>query len=148
MAKDGYGTVGDQQVTEGGVSALWKQLRAVQRRVVGLGAHRARGWGRRVLSRYEQAHTGKGDLGIWRLRLGRGDDLCRLCRDEVVETGDHLVCECKGIRGFAGWDWRRRVDLDAKSRWAYEYDEHGRLKVGDRVGDFFARLDCELCDVG
>ena len=52
-----------------------------------------------------------------------------------------------GTRGYAGWDWVRGVDVDDKSRWAYEYEEAGRVKVGDRVEDFFSRLDCELCSV-
>ena len=93
MAKEGCRSIGDPQVTEGGVRALWKRLRAGQGRVVGLEAGRATRWGRRALSRYVQTRTGKGDLGIWRRRLGRGDGLCRLCRGGVVESGDHLVFE-------------------------------------------------------
>ena len=46
IAKVGCLTFGDQQVTEGGVRALWKRLRAAQQRVVGLGAGRATMWGR------------------------------------------------------------------------------------------------------
>ena len=38
--------------------------------------------------------------------------------------------------------------MDDKSRWAYEYEEGGKVKVGDRVEDFFAWLDGELCGVG
>ena len=100
------------------------------------------------MSRYVQAHTAKGDLGVWQRRLGRGDGLCRLCRDRVVEIGDHLVFVCEGVRGFAGWECWRWVDLDDKSRWAYKYEEGGRVRVGDRVEDSFARLDCEWCSVG
>ena len=62
MAKEGCRAFGDPQVMEGGVRALWKWLRAGQRKTVGLGAGRATRWGRRVLSRYGQARTGKGDL--------------------------------------------------------------------------------------
>ena len=40
LAKAGCLTVGAPQVTEGGVRALWKGLRASQRRLVGLGAGR------------------------------------------------------------------------------------------------------------
>ena len=119
MAKGGRRGIGDPQVTEGGVRALWKRLRAGQRRVIGLGAGRATRWGRRALSRYVQARTGKGDLGVWRRRLGRGDGLCRLCRGRVVESGDHLVFECAGTRELSGWEWGRWVDLDDRSRWAY-----------------------------
>ena len=128
--------------------ALWKRLRSCQCRVVGLGAGRATKWGRRAISRYVQARTGKGDLGAWRLRLGRGGGLCRLCRGGVVETGDHLVFECPGTRGLVGWDWRRWAELDDRSKWAYEFEEGGRTVVGDLVEDFFAGLDRELCGVG
>lgn len=65
-----------------------------------------------------------------------------------METGDHLVFEYEGTRGFTGWDWRRWVDLDDKSRWAYDYEHDGRVMLSDRVKDFFARFDCELGGVG
>ena len=65
-----------------------------------------------------------------------------------MESGDHLVCECAGTRGLSGWEWRRWVNLDDRSRWAYEYEEGGKVRVGDRVEDFFAGLDRELCVVG
>ena len=94
-------------------------MRAGQRKVLGLGAGRATQWGRRALSRYVQARTGNGDLGVWWRRLGRGDGLCRLCRRGVVELGDHLVYECEGTRSLVGLGWRRWVDLDDRSRWAY-----------------------------
>ena len=118
LAKAGCLAGGDSQVTEGGVRAFWKRLRSCQRRVVGLGAGRATKWGRRAISRYVQARTGKGDLGAWRVRLGRGCGLCRLYRGGVVETGDHLVFECPGMRGLVGWDWRRWAELDNGSKWA------------------------------
>lgn len=84
--------------------ALRNHLRAGQQRVVGLGVGRATKWGRQVISRYAQARTGKGDIGIWQRQLGRGDGLYRLCRTGVVETGDHLVLDCAGTSGFVGWD--------------------------------------------
>ena len=100
------------------------------------------------MSRYVQARTGKGDLGVWRARLNRGDGLCRLCEDAVVESGDHLVFECVGTVVGRGWDWSQWLGLDDRSRWAYEYEEGGRVRTGDRVEDFFAWLDRELCGVG
>ena len=148
LPKAGCLAFGDPQVTEWGVRALWKWLRAGQRGVVGLCAGRAPRWGRRAISRYAQARTRKGDLGIWRRRLGRGDGLCRLCRGGEVETGDHLVFNCAGMRGFVGWDWRGWIDWDDRSRWAYEYELGGRVSVGDQVEDFFSKLDRELCGVG
>ena len=72
MAQEGCRPDGDPQVTEGGVRALWKRLKAGQRRVVGLGVGRTTQWEWRALSRYVQARTEKGDLGFWRRRLGRG----------------------------------------------------------------------------
>ena len=117
MAKEGCrAAIGDPQVTEGGVRALWKRLRAGERKVVGLGAGKTTQCGRRALSRYVQARTGKGDLGVWQRRLGRGDGSCRLCRNGVVETGDHLVYECEGTRVLVGWEWGRCVDLDDRSK--------------------------------
>ena len=38
--------------------------------------------------------------------------------------------------------------MDDKSLWAYEHEEGGAVKIGDRVEDFFAWLDCELYGVG
>ena len=115
---------------------------------MGLGAGRATRWGRQALSRYVQARTGKGDLVVWRRRLGRGDSLCRLCREGVVKSGDHLVFECAGTRDLSGWEWRRWVDLDDRSRWASEYEGGGKVRVGDQVEDVFAGLDRELCGLG
>ena len=148
MAQEGCWVIGDLQVTEGGVWALLKRLRAGQWKVVGLGAGQTTQWGWRALSRYVQGRTGKRDLGVWRRRLAREDGSCRLCRDGVVGTGDHLVFECEGARGLIGWEWRRWIDLYDWSKWAVEYEEGGRVLVGDWVEDCFARLDRELTGVG
>ena len=148
LAKAGCAGGGPIKATEGGVRALWKRLRASDRSVAGLGAGRVSGWGRRAVGRYAQLRTEKGDLGMWRARLGRGGGLCRLCDGGVVETGDHLVFRCPGTRRGVGWEWSRWIEMDDKSRWAYEYEEGGKVKVGDRVEDFFAWLDRELCGVG
>ena len=148
LAKAGCKRDGPARVTEGGVRALWKRLRGSERSVAGLGAGRVPGWDRRAVSRYAQLRTGKGDLGAWRARLGRGGGLCRLCDRGVVETGGHLVFGCPGTRCGVGWEWSRWIELDDKSRWAYEYEEGGKVRVGDRVEDFFAWLDGELCGVG
>ena len=79
MAKAGCGGRDPRRATEGGVGALWKKLRAGERSVAGLGAGRVSGWGRRAVCRYAQLRTGKGDLGAWRARLGRGEGLCQMC---------------------------------------------------------------------
>ena len=148
MAKAGCEMVGPSRATEGGVRALWKKFRAGERSVAGLVGGRVSKWGRRAVSRYAQLRTGKGDLGAWRARLGWGEGWCRLCGVGAVESGGHLVFRCPGTRGGVGWSWSRGIELDDKSRWAYEYEEGGRLKVGDRVEDFFACLDHQLCGIG
>ena len=51
--------------------ALWKRMRAGERSVAGFDKGRVSKWSRRAGSRYIQARTGKGDLGVWRDRLGR-----------------------------------------------------------------------------
>ena len=70
IAKEGCGRPDPPVVTKGGIRALWKRLRADDRAVLGFGLGRAVRWGRRAVSRYVQARTGKGDLGVWRERLG------------------------------------------------------------------------------
>ena len=148
LAKAGCEKDGPAWVTEGGVRALCKRLRSNERSVAGLGAGTVSGWDCRAVSRYTQLRTGKGDLGAWLARLGRGEGVCRLCDRGVVETGGHLVFGCPRTRCGVGWKWSRWIELDDKSRWAYEYEEGGRVKVGDRVEDFFAWLDGELCGIG
>ena len=140
--------VGPRRVTEGGVRALWKKLRAAERSVCRYGKERVPKWSRRAASRYVQARTGKGNLGVWRERLGRGVGLCCLCQEGASETGDHLVFECTGSRGGVGWDWALWLEMDDKTKWAYEFEEGGKVSVGDRVENFFAWLDRELCGVG
>ena len=136
LARAGCGGGGIPRAMEGGVRALWKKLRARERSVSGLGAGRISGWGRRAASRYTQLRTGKGDLGVWRKRLGRGLGSCCLCQGDL-EMGGHLVFRCPKTQEGIGWQWARWIDLDDKARWAYEYEEAGRVWVGDRVEDFF-----------
>ena len=56
--------------------------------------------------------------------------------------------KCVGTRGVVGWEWVRWIELDDKSKWAYEFEECGKVCVGDRVEDFVAWLDREICEVG
>ena len=37
--------------------------------------------------------------------------------------------------------------MDDKSKWAYEFEEVGKVWIGDPVEDFFAWLDKELSGV-
>ena len=98
LAKAGCIKVGPRWVTEGGVRTLWTKLRAGDRSVVELGAGRVSGWGRRAVSRYAQLRTGKGDLGVWWARSGRGEGLCRWCEYGTIELGSHLVFGCPRTR--------------------------------------------------
>ena len=138
IAKAGCLVGGPTTMTEGGMRALWKRLRAGQWSAVGYGAGWVSRWDPLAVSRYVQARTDKRELGVWRMRLGRGCVLCRLCQKGATETGDHLVCECMSTKGGMGWKWGRWIELDDKSKWAYEFEEGGKLGVGDRVDDFFA----------
>ena len=94
MAKIGCEGRDEPVVTEGGIRALWRVVRARDRSVVGCGSGRVVRWGRRAVSRYTQARANKGDLGVRRERLGRGGGLCRLC-GSAPESGDHLVFDCR-----------------------------------------------------
>ena len=85
LAKARCGGGGIPRVTEGGLRALWKTLRAGERTVSGLGAGRIARWGRHAAIRYAQLRTGKGNLGVWRERLGRGLVNYRLCQG-ALET--------------------------------------------------------------
>ena len=147
MAKLGCGQGGDPTVTEGRVRALWKGIRAAERSVVGCGMGRVARWGRRAVSRYAHLRMNKGDLGVWRERLGRGGSLCRLC-GAAPETGPHLVFDCQRCVPGRGWCWGGWGEIDDKALWQYEYEKRGRVLYGDRVEDFFAWLDRELCGVG
>ena len=147
MAKLGCGRGDDPVVTEGGVRALWKKIRAAERSVVECGMGRVARWGRRAVSRYAQLSMNKGDLGVWRERLGRGGGLCRLC-GEAPELGTHLVFECGKYVLGRGWCWGGWREMDNKALWGYEYKEGGQVRYGDQVEDFFTWLDREVCGVG
>ena len=82
---------GPRRVTEGSMRTWWKKLRAAKRSVCGYGKGRVPKWGRRAASRYVQARTGKGDLGVWTERLCRGVGFCCLYQEWTSEMGDHLV---------------------------------------------------------
>ena len=147
MARLGCERGNAPMITEGGVRALWKGVRAAERSVVGCGMGRVASWGRWAVSHYAQMRTNKGDLEVWRERLGRSGGLYRLCGD-AEESSNHLVFDCQVCVPGRGWCWGGWGELDDKSLWRYEYEEGGRVKLGDRVEDFFAWLDRELCGVG
>ena len=84
---------------------------------------------------------------MWKERLGRGLGNCGLCWKDL-ETGGHLVFRCLWTREGVGWQWAWWIELDDRAKWAYEYEEAGCVRLGDRVEDFFTWLDRELCGVG
>ena len=133
-------------VTEGGVRALWKRMRAEERSVVGCSMGRVARWERRAVSRYAQLRTNQGDLWVWRERLGRGGGLCRLC-GSATQTGPHLVFDCRMGVPRRGWCWGGWGELDDRVLWQYEYEEGSQVRFDDRVEDFFTCLDRELCSV-
>ena len=100
-----------------------------------------------MVSPYAQARTNKGDLGLWRERLGRGGGLCHLC-GVAPKSGSHLVFDCQVCAPGWGWPWGGWGEMDDRALWRYEYEERGQVRFGDRVEDFFAWLDRELCGVG
>ena len=91
------------------------------------------------MSRYAQLRTNKGDLGVWRVRLGRGDGLCCLC-GAATESGNHLVFDCSMCSPGRGWCSGGWGELDDKALWRFVYEEGGRVMVGDRVEYFFSCL--------
>lgn len=130
------------QISEGGVRAFWKALRAGERAQTGLGAGRVVHWKRRGVLRYTQLRVGKGDVGQWRRTRGRGEYLCRLCGVEE-ETGNHLVLACGEVDGFHGWGWWwwSCEEMDDRKRWRYIEEVDGKQVVRSRVEGFFLNLD-------
>lgn len=51
-------------------------------------------------------------------------------------------------RGWRWSEWREWSDLDNPARWKYEYEEHGKVQVGDWVEDYFNELREVLSGVG
>lgn len=69
--------------------------------------------------------------------MGREDGLCRHCQISQTETGHYLVFDCSGSWRGMGWKWGLWIELDEKSKWAYEFEEGGKLRVGNQVEDMF-----------
>ena len=137
LAKMGCKRGDSPVVTEGGVRARWKGVRAAERLFVGYGMGRVAWWGRQTVSQYAQLQTIKGDLSVWKERLSRGGGLCCLC-GVASESGPHLVFDCWKGAPERAWCWGGWGELNDKALWWYEYKEGGQVRVGDRVEDFFA----------
>ena len=148
MAKAGCRESLLPQITEGGVTAYWKDVRTRERAQRGLGSGLVVRWNRRAVLRYTHLRVGKGDMGEWRRVIGTGDSLCRLCGVEG-ETGTHLVFGCQESYGLRPWNWASWGEMDDKRKWRYTVEgEGGKVMVRDRVEDFFVALYKALVGVG
>ena len=147
-AKAGCGESLLPQITEGGVSAYWKDVRARERAQRGLGSGRVVRWNRRAVLRYRHLRVGKGDVGEWRRVIGTEGTLCLLFGIEE-ETETHLVFGCEGSYGLQPWNWTSWEEMDDKRRWRYTVGGEGGKVMGcDKVEDFFVALDKALVGVG
>ena len=136
------------QITEGGVRAYWKDVRAKERAQRGLGSGQVVRWNRRAVLRYTCLRVGKGDVGEGRRVIGTEGTLCRLCGVEE-ETGTHLVFGCEESYGLRPWNWTSWEEMDDKRRWQYTVEgEGGKMMVCNKVKDFFVALDKALVGVG
>ena len=93
MAKAGCRESLLPHITEGGVCAMWTDLRGRERSRSGSGMGRVVSRNRRAALRYTHLRVGKGDLGQWIRVLGASEHLCRLCGTKE-EPWDHLVFVC------------------------------------------------------
>ena len=53
--------------------------------------------------------------------------------------------DCEGAFIGRGWSWSTWEEMDDPAQWRYEYEEGGKICVGDKVEDFFTWLDGRLC---
>ena len=68
------------------------------------------------MSWYPQLQSNKGDLGVWRARLGRGGGFCRL-GGVATESGPHLVFDCQRFVPGQGWCWGGWGELHDRALW-------------------------------
>ena len=136
------------QITEGGVRAYWKDVRARERAQWGLESGRVVRWNRRAVLRYPHLRVGKGYVGEWRRVIGIECTLCRLCGVEE-ETGTHLVFGCEESYRLRPWNWTSWEEMDDKRKCQYTVGgEGGKVMVRDKVEDFFVALNKALVGVG
>ena len=96
-------------VTEGGIRGFWREAQRAERECEGFGLGKAVEWGRRALTNYSHARTGKGKIGYWRELVGQRDAGCSRC-GASVEDRDHVVLNC-GERAKGRW-WTSWVELE------------------------------------
>ena len=91
MAKEASGYQGANKVTQGGIKAVWQEMRRNERRVEGFGKGRVIGWNRTSVTAYSHIRTGKGRLRGWRKKIGKEDWGYCYCGAGVTETGTHAA---------------------------------------------------------
>ena len=139
------------QVTEGGIRQKVKSWRKEERQVAGFGKGKAVSWNRRQTTTYSQLQTNKGALQSWKHRIGKAEDPgCRYCKEDEVETGDHIMFMCKK------WDnlrrkvwieeertvrkWQSWEDLDSGNWIIKEKDAEGGWTSRDLVAEFMSKV--------
>ena len=96
---------GERSVTECSIWACGKAARRAERECEGFGMGRAVEWGRRALTNYTHARTGKGKLWYWRELVGQRDAGCRWY-GASMKDGDHIAFHCRERaegRRWASW---------------------------------------------
>ena len=129
------------QIIEGGLRQVWKARRQEERAVVGYGKGRVPKWNRRAVVNYTHTRTNKGNLMVWRFRLGKAEtEGCRKC-PFPKETGSHRAFGC--LEGEArGRRWSSWAQMDEKLRWVKKEErEDGKVVVHYRVETWFAGLE-------
>ena len=100
-------------VTEGGIKAVWQEIRRNERRVEGFGRGRVIGWNRDSVTAYSHLRTGK---GIESLEEKVGKEEFGYCKCGVTETGNPVAFGC--IQGeHWGRRWSTWKQMDQKWRW-------------------------------
>ena len=116
MAKEASMHQSGNKVTEGGIKAVWQEMRRNERRVEGFGKGRIIGWNRTSVTAYSHMRTGKGRLRGWREKIGKADFGFCQCGAGMTETGTHAAFGCiQGERWGRRWStWRQ---MDQRWRW-------------------------------
>ena len=104
----------ERSVTEGGIRAFWREARRAERECEGFGMGRAVEWGRRALTNYTHARTGKGKLGYWRELVGQRDAGCRRCGVNM-EDGDYVAFNCR--ERAEGRRWASWAEVEEGDKW-------------------------------
>ena len=136
MAKEATVHQGENKVTEGGIKAVWQEMRRNERRVEGFGKGRVIGWNRTSVTAYSHMRTGKGRLRGWREKIGKEDFGFCQCGAGMMETGTHAAFGCiQGERWGRRWStWKQ---MDQRWRWRDTIiDENGKEQEIDLIEEW------------